>query len=68
MTTFTMKDIYQKLSLIGLKKKKVNECMPDWWLENYKEITKTEAGIQETLWRIANNFSIDFGSLIESLS
>ena len=68
MTNFTMKDIYHKLSLIGLKKKKVNECMPDWWLENYKEITKTEAGIQETLWRIANNFSIDFGSLIESFS
>lgn len=68
MTNFTMKDIYQKLSLIGLKKKKVNECMPDWWLENCTEITKTEAGIQETLWRIANNFSIDYGSLIESFS
>lgn len=68
MTTITMKDIYQKLSLIGLKKKKVNECMPDWWLENSAEITKTEAGVQETLWRIANNFSIDFGSLIESFS
>lgn len=68
MANFTMKDIYQKLSLIGLKKKKVNECMPDWWLENHTKITKTDAGIQETLWRIANNFSIDFGSLIESFS
>lgn len=68
MTNFTMKDIYHKLSLIGLKKKKVNECMPDWWLEHCTEITKTEAGIQETLWHIANSFSIDFGSLIESFS
>lgn len=67
MTTFTMKDIYQKLKLIKLEKKTINESMPNWWLENCTEIMKTEAGFQETLWRIANNFSIDFGSLIESL-
>lgn len=68
MTTFTMKDIYHKLSLIGLTKTDVNQLMPDWWLENSDEIIKTESGFQETLWYIANNHTIDFAGLLESFS